>query len=322
MRYAAWCAAAFLVLSCTNVAQMQRQYEAGDHSQFEKLAQIAARPEYPYGTRRKAARALGEIGDPRAVPVLTNLLFEPAQRMTLREEALLALGRVGDRRATESIGLMLDMQLQENDAQVRMTALETLGSLGGAEAAEILVNAMRYYDVMLWREQQRTNRGVFSGQEKEYPYGYGRTPHEQDTTSTGLPGGPRMGMYRPDETARPVSMFGTQMDMRYERMPNTYEEEYELARQALQQVGEPAVPVMDAFLRENETTQSLQRALAEVALAIRQETDPEGAAAVSPAGADSVEPAPEQAAGGHRDTAAVRATEAAPADSAGESGKH
>jgi HEAT repeat protein len=105
-----------LLGSCTNVTQMQRKYEAGDESQLDKLLQIAGRPEYPYATRRKATKALGEIGAERAVPVLIGLLYEYDQRSTLKQEALVALGRIGNREAVEPIGRMLDFQLGVNNA--------------------------------------------------------------------------------------------------------------------------------------------------------------------------------------------------------------
>ena len=77
-----------LMGGCTNVAQMQRKYLEGDESQLDKLMEIVSRPDYPYATRRKAAKALGEIGDRRAVPVLIATLHGYEQRNTLRLEPL------------------------------------------------------------------------------------------------------------------------------------------------------------------------------------------------------------------------------------------
>ena len=48
---------------CTNVNQMHKLYQEGDESQLERIMEIVSRPDYPYATRRKAARILGEIGD-------------------------------------------------------------------------------------------------------------------------------------------------------------------------------------------------------------------------------------------------------------------
>ena len=92
-----WAGLVLLVVGgCTSVSQMQERYEAGDDTQLAKIATIAARSDYPYATRRSAARVLGEIGDPRIVPVLVSILGEFDQRTTLKEEALIALGRIGD----------------------------------------------------------------------------------------------------------------------------------------------------------------------------------------------------------------------------------
>jgi HEAT repeat protein/PBS lyase HEAT-like repeat-containing protein len=266
------CTALFLVLllmqGCTNVTQMQRQYEAGDESQLARLLEIAGRSDYPYGTRRKAARALGEIGDPRAVPVLTSLLFDYEQRITLKEEALVALAAIGDPKAVTPIGRMLDTQLGEEHGELRMAAIDALGTLGGVEAAGILVNALRYYDMMFLRRKQMSYRGVFTGEERLRPYGQGQASGHPDSTRSARPMVPMMGGYGPDDQAMPVSMFGTRMEMPLVRN-ETLEEEHELARAALIRVGEPAVAVIDQFLYDHETSQALARELGEVVLAIR-----------------------------------------------------
>ncbi len=80
MRYVALLLVVLLLGGCTNVTQMQRKYEAGDLGQLDNLLEIVGRPDYPYGTRRKAAKILGEIGDPRALPVLIGVLYDYDQR--------------------------------------------------------------------------------------------------------------------------------------------------------------------------------------------------------------------------------------------------
>jgi len=277
MRIAGLCAVVLLV-GCTNVSQMQRRYEAGDERQLARLMEIAARPDYPYATRRKAARALGEIGDPRAVPVLTSMLvYDFDQRVTLKQEALLALSRLGDRAAVPAIGRMLDLQLYAAGADLRLAALDALGQLGGAEAAGILVNALRYYDVMLLRQEQMAYRGVFSGEQMS-PYGYG--PMAPDSTGGRLPGSPRAGVFGEAEGMGGVSMFGTPLDFPLETR-STLDEERTAARTALVRVGPEAMPVIERFLLETETTQSLRRELGQVAV------DISGTAAADSAAADS-----------------------------------
>ena len=62
---------AFLVivlapLGCTNVNQMYKLYQEGDHSQLDRIMEIVSRHDYPYATRarprafsaRSATRAL------------------------------------------------------------------------------------------------------------------------------------------------------------------------------------------------------------------------------------------------------------------------
>ena len=138
----------------------------------------------PMPRGRKAARILGEIGDPRAVPVLKMALQDYDQRTTLKQDALRSLGTIGDQSAVPAIGRLLDRSLNTADAELRMAAVEALGKMGGTKAAEILVNALGYYDILTLRAEQRTRRGVFTGEENPFPYGpYGRL----DPDSTGGP---------------------------------------------------------------------------------------------------------------------------------------
>lgn len=249
-------ALATLTAGCTNVGQMQRRYLAGDQSQLEKLAELVAREDYPYATRRKAARVLGELGDRRAVPVLIAVLGEYGQRTTLKEEAVLALGRLGDRTAVEPIGRMLDLQLESSGDEVRQAALQVLGQLGGTKAAEILVNALRYYDLIMLRQEQTAYRGIFSGEENAYqPYG-------AEADSSGLRGR-RARMAGMDTFSEggtlPASFFGAA-----EPLPKEYDptpEERRLAHAALVQVGSDAVPVLAEYVARRETTLSLRQEL-------------------------------------------------------------
>jgi len=260
-----------LMGGCTNVAQMQRKYLEGDESQLDKLMEIVSRPDYPYATRRKAAKALGEIGDRRAVPVLIATLHGYEQRNTLRLETLIALGKIGDRQAVEPIGRMLDFQLETAGAEIRMGAIEVLGQLGGEKSAGILVNALRYYDIIMLRNEQRAYRGVFSGEEQQFPFppGYGGYG---DSTRTGRrnpmgPMGPTTGMF-PGEQAGGVSMFGTPMEFK-NVLYNPTPEERELTHASLVRVGEDAVPVIEKFLISQELTNTLMRELGTIIEEIR-----------------------------------------------------
>jgi len=268
MRSAVLVLMVLLMGGCTNVAQMQRKYLEGDESQLDKLMEIVSRPDYPYATRRKAARALGEIGDQRAVPVLIATLHGYEQRTTLRLETLTALGKIGDRRAVEPIGRMLDFQLDTAGADTRMAAIEVLGQLGGEKAAGVLVNALRYFDIVMLRDEQRAYRGVFSGEEQQFPFppGYGGYG---DSTRTGgrNPMGPMTGSF-PGDRGGGVSMFGTPMEFQ-EELYNPTPEERGLTHASLVRVGEDAVPVIEKFLISQELTNTLVRELGSIVEEIR-----------------------------------------------------
>ena len=229
-------------LGCTNVNQMHKLYQEGDHSQLDRIIEIVSRQDYPYATRRKAARILGEIGDPRAVPVLKMALQDYDQRTTLKQDALRALGTIGDQSAALDIGRLLNYSLNTADAELRMAAIEALGQMGGAKAAEILVNALDYYDMLTLRSEQRTPRGVFTGEEIS-PYG---RMHPDSTD--GPRRYPSVGLDPFGEGGQPrVSMFGTPIEptqMEYDPTP----EERTLTHQAITMVGADAVPVIENHL--------------------------------------------------------------------------
>ena len=229
-------------LGCTNVNQMHKLYQEGDHSQLDRIIEIVSRQDYPYATRRKAARILGEIGDPRAVPVLKMALQDYDQRTTLKQDALRALGTIGDQSAALDIGRLLNYSLNTADSELRMAAIEALGQMGGTKAAEILVNALDYYDMLTLRSEQRTPRGVFTGEEIS-PYG---RMHPDSTD--GPRRYPSVGLDPFGEGGQPrVSMFGTPIEpaqMEYDPTP----EERTLTHQALTTVGADAVPVIENHL--------------------------------------------------------------------------
>ena len=153
---------------CTNVNQMYQQYQDGDDAQFERIIEIVSRPDYPYATRRKAAQILGEIGDPRAVLVLRNALHDYEQRTTLKQDIVHSLASIGDTSVVVDIGRLLDRSLNTADSDIRMAAVTAAapGQLGCDKSAEILINALRYYDLLMVRDEQRSFRGVFTGEEQ------------------------------------------------------------------------------------------------------------------------------------------------------------
>lgn len=257
--------ALILLGGCTSVSQMQERYDAGDDSQLEKIATIAMRPDYPYATRRSAARVLGEIGDPQVVPVLVSILSEFDQRTTLKKEALIALGRIGDPRAVTAIGRLLDRSLGDTSDELRMAAIPVLGQLGGSEAATILVNALTYYDLIMLHSERRVPRGVFSGDEQSIRdlQDSLRSPSSRPGDLTGYGSGGAFGT--------PSSMFGGNLAMPEQHKVDTTPQERALAHTSLARVGDPAVPVIQEHMTLRETTVTLRNELHEILRQIRGE---------------------------------------------------
>ena len=257
------------LLSCTNVSRMHRAYEAGDTKKLDKLIEIVSRPDYPYATRRKAAEVLGEIGEPVAVPALIGVLGEYDQRTTLKGTAMVSLGKIGDRSAVKPIGKLLDRSLNDPNVELRMAAIPVLGQLGGTQAADILVNALVYYDLLMLREERRSPKGVFTGEETDLAALRDslRGPME-------LFGDPSLGTGLFGESMPRITMFGTPMES-----PGGAEEttprERALAHASLVKVGEQALPAIQERLGQKNSTASLEKELLAIVEEIR--TAAEGA---------------------------------------------
>jgi len=86
-----------------------------------------------------AVAALGEIGDARAIPDLSDLLavLVPGREADLRQQIVVALGKIGDVSAVPALAGALD----DPDLQVRASAVEALGKLGRVEAVPSLLQA-------------------------------------------------------------------------------------------------------------------------------------------------------------------------------------
>jgi len=105
--------------------------KAGTEGLLKRLKEQDATPVY------EAAKALGRIGDERAVPALRELAANPDGR--LREAAAFALGSAKD---DESL-LVLCRLLADEAWQVRESAVLSLRRLGRKEAAEPLIEGLR-----------------------------------------------------------------------------------------------------------------------------------------------------------------------------------
>ena len=250
-------AALVIIASCTSVDKLQRQYEAGDTAKLDKLIEIAGRPDYPYGTRKSAVTALGKIGDSKAVPILIKTLQQYERRYTLQQSAIVALGEIGDLSAVESIGHLLDRSVMDPaKAELRLAAWPVLGELGGDEAAEILVNALAFFDKMMLLEEQRAGRGVFSGDEESW-----RSWQDSLRVPRGLRSSGGSGGLFPQDDYPAVSMFGTPMGQLERHVEDPTPEEREAVHAALVMVGPDAIPVILDYLNSKETTVTLKAEL-------------------------------------------------------------
>jgi HEAT repeat protein len=101
-----------------------------------------------------AIRALGDIADKRALPVLLQHV-----QGEQRAEAFLALGKLRDPRAESA----LVAGLLDNDSTVRMNAAMALGPLGGPEAAQALEVTLED-DVHVVREWSARSLEMITGQ--------------------------------------------------------------------------------------------------------------------------------------------------------------
>ena len=115
--------------------------------------------------RQAASRALGEIGDVRAVEPLIALLCDEDEDEKLRKSATAALGKIGDARAVEPLIAVLKdrtyrvhdeaeyalgqigapavesllTMLKDSNREVRRAAARTLGRTGDVRAVELLI---------------------------------------------------------------------------------------------------------------------------------------------------------------------------------------
>ena len=254
------------LLSCSNVSRMHKAYEAGDTKKLDKLIEIVSRPDYPYATRRKAAEVLGEIGEPAAVQALIGVLGEYDQRTTLKGTAMVSLGKIGDRSAVKPIGKLLDRSLNDPNVELRMAAIPVLGQLGGTEAADILVNALVYYDVLMLQEERRSPKGVFTGEETDLAALRDslRGPME-------LFGDPGLATGMFGESMPRITMFGTQVESPG-RAEETTPRERALAHSSLVMVGDQALPVIRDRL-DKPSTASLEKELLAIVEEIRAGPD-------------------------------------------------
>jgi hypothetical protein len=135
----------------------------------EALIAVASDPDQASLRRAYAASALGEIGDPRAIPTLRALFgeqdglikmhaagalagfalaeVEPLLREGLRDPnarvRLAAAKALARKDAQKSVEILVYKARNDPDKQVRVQAIQTLGAIGNAPAAAYLEEAYR-----------------------------------------------------------------------------------------------------------------------------------------------------------------------------------
>ncbi|MHB9134167.1 MAG: HEAT repeat domain-containing protein [Armatimonadota bacterium] len=98
---------------------------------------IMLQTEHGADMRTVAARALGQIGDKRAIPALVRAMYD--ESADVHEAAAGALGQIGDPSAIEPLIAVLN----EESPDLRESAIRALGQLHSARAIDPLVSALR-----------------------------------------------------------------------------------------------------------------------------------------------------------------------------------
>ncbi|GBC77852.1 Phycocyanobilin lyase subunit alpha [bacterium HR08] len=91
------------------------------------------------GVQLAAVRALAQIADARAAPILCRWLGEKRLIPEIRQQIARALGEIGSAEAVEP----LIQALRDEDWWVRTAAAKALGQIGDARAVEPLIQALR-----------------------------------------------------------------------------------------------------------------------------------------------------------------------------------
>ena len=154
---------------CTNVNQMYQRANARRRQTAAsiglwKLSHGLITPMPRAKLRRFSERLAIHVPCPYCATRCTT-----TSRTTLKQDIVHALATIGDTGVVVDIGRLLDRSLNTADSDIRMAAVTALGQLGCDKSAEILINALRYYDLLMVRDEQRSFRGVFTGEEQTVP---------------------------------------------------------------------------------------------------------------------------------------------------------
>lgn len=230
---------------CSSVGRMERDYRRGDAAQLERLTGIVGSDQYSYATRKKAAHTLGDIGDRRAVGTLIGVLFDNDPRDGLEIQAASALGKIRDERA---VGPLLRCFVSSESSDLRKASVAAIGSIGGALAAESLVEALKYYTALQMQSRMDDRRRLYdtAGQPTQQGYGVTDSLLLQEATLIGSSG------YRPQ--AGPMGLFGEVIETtgnKGEEEKKQLAEEVQVLNSAFLAVGKAAVPILTDHLGQS-----------------------------------------------------------------------
>ena len=110
-------------IACIALAQMPD--EAAASAAWSKLTSYLERSQ-PWPNSQAAIRAMAEIGDQQTVDLLSTTVLETHPNGMVRREAAKALGAIGDKRAIPA----LTKALKDQDGNVRFAAQDALAQLG------------------------------------------------------------------------------------------------------------------------------------------------------------------------------------------------
>ena len=233
-----------IVLSsgCTSVSKMKQQYDSGDESKFHDLVRIVGDYTYPYSTRKKAARALGEIGDKRAVPALVRALVSDADgRDGLEKEAIIALGKIKDSSVVPALAAALTTK-----EELTIDATRALGEIGGPSSVEVLVNMIKFYtsieERMHLKARFRDPTGVLEDEDSP-------DSSEDKEDKSDLPTDISVGK-RDRRPVAPGGFFGGPRPLRIEEKDEADKlaEQMEETVAAMVKIGDKALPVLTEVL--------------------------------------------------------------------------
>ncbi|WP_395829505.1 HEAT repeat domain-containing protein [Archangium violaceum] len=113
-----------------------------------ELLELASNPSSPEPQRTRAVAAIAVVENPEATQRLQGLLLDQATPDSVRAAATLALSR---RAGLEAFPLLTPL-LADRSEQVRATAAQTLGRMGGAEARKVLEERLPFEETLAVRE--------------------------------------------------------------------------------------------------------------------------------------------------------------------------